>query len=110
MHPHRHFEIVTIMLSGIITHQDSLGNKEKIHPYEIQVTNTGSGISHSEFNEDAEDILLYQIWFSPKKEVMEPIYYTAKYTLEDIENSLYTLVSGLTPHSNRLVSDATIQR
>lgn len=109
-HPHRHFEIITIMLSGTITHQDSLWNKEKIHPSEIQVTNTWSGISHSEFNEDSEDIELYQIWFSPKKEASEPIYYTAKYEPKDFENTLCTLVSWLTPSQHTLVSDAMIQR
>lgn len=110
-HPHKHFEIMTIMLSGTITHQDSLWNKEKISPQEIQVTNTWSGISHSEFNEDKEDIQLYQLWFSPLETVPTPHYFTRKFSLKDFENTFCILGNWLDDwHEKDLISPLCVKR
>lgn len=38
------------MVSGELEHRDSLGNLEIMKPGEIQMTSTGTGISHSEYN------------------------------------------------------------
>lgn len=110
MHPHKHFEIMTIMLRGTLTHQDSLWNKETIREGQVQVTNTGRGISHSEFNEGKEDVLLYQIWFSPKKPIEEPSYYTAKFDINEFKDTLLTLASWIEPTENKLISEVSVKR
>lgn len=65
-HPHRDMEIITFVRSGAITHEDSLGNKGKTKAGDIQVMSAGSGITHSEWNEEGVDTTLYQIWLQPR--------------------------------------------
>lgn len=64
-HFHQHMEIVTIVLSGEITHADSLGNQAVIKAGEVQRMSAGSGVRHSEFNQGKVPLHLYQIWFHP---------------------------------------------
>ncbi len=94
MHPHDNMEIITIPLSGVVSHKDSMGNNGLIGAGEIQVMSAGSGIYHSEYNGDEKEPLsLLQIWvFSDKKNV------TPRYdqiSLSDIskENQLYQILS-----------------
>ncbi|MGE4444085.1 MAG: pirin family protein [Candidatus Altimarinota bacterium] len=110
MHPHRYYEIMTIVLEGTITHKDSLGNHEKIHKNEVQVTDAATGIYHSEFNEENEDLKLYQLWFSPPDMSPKPIYYTAKFEEKDFENNLFTLGSGISENENKLSSKLSVKR
>jgi len=94
MHPHDNMEIITIPLSGVVEHKDSMGNHGLITAGEIQVMSAGTGINHSEFNGDkTEPLSLLQIWvFSDKRNV------TTRYqqiTLSEIEkeNELYQILS-----------------
>ena len=61
-HPHRDMEIITFVRSGAITHQDSLGNKGRTGAGDVQVMSAGNGITHAEFNLEAEPTTLFQIW------------------------------------------------
>lgn len=110
MHPHKYYEIMTIMLEWTITHKDSLWNHIKVSKNEIQVTNTSTWIMHSEFNEEKEDLKLYQVWFSPPEMNIKPIYYTAKFSELDFENNLFTLASGITENRNKLSSKILVKR
>jgi quercetin 2,3-dioxygenase len=47
-HPHRGIETITYVLSGTVEHGDSLGNKGKIAPGDVQWMTAGSGIIHQE--------------------------------------------------------------
>jgi quercetin 2,3-dioxygenase len=47
-HPHRGIETVTYMLSGIVEHEDSIGNKGTIGTGDVQWMTAGSGILHQE--------------------------------------------------------------
>lgn len=109
-HPHKYYEILTLIISWTITHKDSLWNKEKIWENQIQVTNTSTWIFHSEFNEEKEDLKLYQIWFSPPGFAKNPIYYTASYSDFDIENKLFTIASWIEKNSYELSSKISIKR
>ncbi len=64
-HPHRDMEIITYVRSGAITHQDSLGNRGRTEAGDVQVMSAGSGIIHSEMNEENEATQLFQIWIMP---------------------------------------------
>ena len=110
MHPHKYYEIMTIMLEWTITHKDSLWNIEKISQNEIQVTNTSTWIFHSEFNEENKDLKLYQIWFSPPEMSLKPVYYTAKFWEKDFENKLFTIASWIDENKNKLSSKISVKR
>ena len=110
MHPHHYYEIMTIMLAWTITHKDSLWNHMKITKNQIQVTDTSTGIRHSEINEWPEDLNLYQIWFAPEKTASQPIYYTANFEETDFTNTLFTLASGINEDKNVLSSQVSVKR
>ena len=75
MHPHSDMEIVTIVLSGQLEHQDSMGNGEVLRPGEVQWMSAGTGITHSEFNPSkSESVHLYQIWLRPETRGLAPAY------------------------------------
>jgi quercetin 2,3-dioxygenase len=75
MHGHRDMEIVTLVLSGAIAHQDSLGHGESLRPGELQRMTAGRGIRHSEFNaSQTEPVHLYQIWLTPRAAGLDPGY------------------------------------
>lgn len=93
-HPHQNMEIITIMLSGVLKHEDSMGNASAIKAGEIQVMSAGSGIFHSEFNgKDDEAANLLQIWILPNRLNVKPRY--EQKLLKDLEkkNELYQILS-----------------
>jgi redox-sensitive bicupin YhaK (pirin superfamily) len=47
-HPHIGLSTVTYLFEGEITHRDSVGSHEDIHPGEVNWMTAGSGITHSE--------------------------------------------------------------
>lgn len=67
-HPHDTMEIVTIILSGTLSHTDSMGNEAHITAGEVQRMSAGKGVVHSEYNKGDEPVHLYQIWFHPHTE------------------------------------------
>jgi redox-sensitive bicupin YhaK (pirin superfamily) len=47
-HPHIGLSTVTYLFDGEITHRDSVGSEQVIHPGEVNWMTAGSGITHSE--------------------------------------------------------------
>ena len=86
LHPHKGFEIITIVLSGSISHYDTLIDKWiKLNKGDVQVIQSGSGISHSEFLQKNSSI--FQIWFDPN--INKTIYDKPKY--KDYKSSLFKI-------------------
>ncbi|MEK6970247.1 MAG: pirin family protein [archaeon] len=71
-HPHADMEIITYVLSGELTHTDSLGNKGVLRPGMIQRMSAGTGIIHSEENASPLPLHLFQMWVLPEKRGMPP--------------------------------------
>lgn len=93
-HPHDNMEIITIPLSGELSHKDSMGNGSVIHAGEVQVMSAGTGVHHSEFNSSFRDELnLFQIWIFPNKKNVEPRYDQIRYDLSGLRNSFLQVVS-----------------
>jgi redox-sensitive bicupin YhaK (pirin superfamily) len=93
-HPHDNMEIITIPLSGALRHKDSMGNDAVIQSGEVQVMSAGTGIYHSEFNDNKEEpVKLLQIWLFPNKKNVTPRY--DQITISDIavHNSFYQVLS-----------------
>jgi redox-sensitive bicupin YhaK (pirin superfamily) len=75
MHPHRDMEIITVILSGVLEHQDSMGNKAQIRPGLVQYMSAGTGVLHSEYNPSTTDpVHLLQIWLTPNQIGLPPAY------------------------------------
>lgn len=75
MHPHKDMEIVTYILAGELTHQDSMGHQEVIRPNDVQRMSAGTGVFHSEFNRHPTDTChLLQIWIMPDQKGLKPGY------------------------------------
>ncbi len=74
-HPHNNMEIISIPLSGVIAHRDSMGNEQGLTPGYIQVMSAGTGLTHSEYNGSATDPLAFlQIWIIPNERNVAPRY------------------------------------
>lgn len=78
-HPHDNMEIVSIPLEGALMHRDSMGYSETISVGEIQVMSAGTGITHSEFNADAQNSVQFlQIWILTDRQNHTPRYKIVK--------------------------------
>src|ERR1035437_4483639 len=74
-HGHRDMEIITYVLSGVLAHQDSMGNVKAIPPGDVQRMSAGTGVQHSEFNHAPNDTThLLQIWSEPNVMGVLPSY------------------------------------
>ena len=63
-HPHRGIETVTYLISGVIEHEDSLGNKGTITDGCCQWMTAGSGIMHQEMPRPSDHMLGVQLWLN----------------------------------------------
>lgn len=93
-HPHEEMEIVTIVLSGEMTHKDSMGNQAVIKAGEVQRMSAGTGLTHSEFNLAKEPVHFYQVWIYPDLAGLKPSYDQKSFSPEAWKNRLLPVASG----------------
>ncbi|KAL8713705.1 MAG: hypothetical protein Q9220_002231 [cf. Caloplaca sp. 1 TL-2023] len=85
-HTHQNAEIFSYIISGELTHRDSMMGKNsaasakdqfyRIKRGDLQFTTGGSGISHSEYNEhSSKPVHFLQIWAIPWKTGLTPRYH-----------------------------------
>lgn len=105
-HPHRDFEIFSYILSGELTHRDSMlakgaegGQSDRfyrMHRGDVQFTTGGTGIAHSEFNEHrSETVHFLQIWAVPWKRGLTPRYHTRHFDEGEKRKGFVTILSPL---------------
>ena len=94
-HPHRDMEIITFVRKGAITHQDSLGNRGRTEAGDVQVMSAGTGIAHSEMNEEDEPTQIFQIWIMPNETGLPPTWGTKPFPKGERSGSFVTLASGM---------------
>lgn len=93
-HSHRDMEIVTWVLEGELTHQDSAGNRGVIYPGLAQRMSAGSGILHSEKNDSATRAVHFvQMWVVPDQTAVSPGY--QQHEIGHMGAELVTIASGL---------------
>lgn len=110
-HPHQEMEIVSIVLSGQLKHQDSLGNEAITTFGGIQRMSAGTGIVHSEVNPSAtEDVNLLQLWFLPEQHGLTPSYEKTSYDIKQLKNQLLPVVAKnpQSPNIAHIHQDLTI--
>jgi len=116
-HPHIGLSTVTYLFSGNVTHRDSLGVEQIIHPGEVNWMTAGKGISHSERFEDPEllekgGLEMLQTWVALPESVEEsdptfvnykpdqlPIYTDTGVWMRLIAGNAYGLRNDVSVHS-----------
>ncbi|MDO9547141.1 MAG: pirin family protein [Pelolinea sp.] len=74
-HPHSEMEIISYCVSGSLKHQDNMGEVNYLQRGDSQYTCTGSGITHSEMNEDSSTpVRFLQIWIKPMQAGLKPFH------------------------------------
>lgn len=105
-HPHSNFEIFSYIISGELTHRDSVVPKGKegaqsnsfyrMRRGDVQFTTGGTGIAHSETNEHKSDTVHFlQIWVLPWMKGLTPQYHTKHFDDADKRKDFVTILSPL---------------
>jgi redox-sensitive bicupin YhaK (pirin superfamily) len=107
-HPHKNMEIISIPITGALSHKDSMDNKRSIEVGEVQVMSAGTGITHSEFNDSKTAATNFlQIWILPEAEEVTPYYNQKFFNEADRKNKFQTLVS---PKTNLIAGSLPIHQ
>jgi redox-sensitive bicupin YhaK (pirin superfamily) len=93
-HPHEEMEIITIVLDGVMTHQDSMGNRAVIAAGDVQRMSAGTGLTHSEFNLADKPVHFYQIWIFPDVSELKPTYDQKHFEPALWRNRFWPVASG----------------
>jgi redox-sensitive bicupin YhaK (pirin superfamily) len=105
-------EILTYLVAGELSHQDSLGNSTVVRPGDFQCLSAGSGITLTELNVSpsrSQDVHLLQIWLKPSAVGLVPSY-QQKHLDPDEKRSRLRLVASLAGDegSMRIQQDARV--
>lgn len=92
-HGHRDMEIITYMISGELSHRDSMGNADTIHSNEVQRMTAGTGILHSEFSSPTDKTHLLQIWILPEQKRLTPSYEQKIFSPDEKRGNLRLIAS-----------------
>ncbi len=93
-HQHNDMEIISYVIDGELTHQDSMGNKRTLKRGNVQYMSAGTGVYHSEHNLGDETVRGLQIWIYPYSKGLKPNYGDKAFTFEQRHNKLFNIVSG----------------
>ena len=94
-HPHRDMEIITYIVQGELTHEDSQGNKESLGRGSIQFMSAGTGVVHSEFNHGDKPLRFIQTWINPSAYDLPVNYGSCTGSADKRKNQLQHLVSDV---------------
>jgi redox-sensitive bicupin YhaK (pirin superfamily) len=94
-HGHRNMEIISYVLEGELTHQDSIGTRSTIRPGDVQRMSAGSGVRHSEFNGSQTNKLHFlQIWIQPNVSDIPPSYEEKRFEAAEKQGQLRLIASS----------------
>jgi hypothetical protein len=93
-HSHADMEIITYVRAGAISHRDSLGNDGVTRAGDVQVMSAGTGITHSEFNQEDEPSHSFQLWIMPSRKGEAPRWDTRAFPKDDRAGNFVALASG----------------
>ena len=93
-HPHKDMEIVSYVVEGVLTHQDSMGNRRELTRGQVQYMSAGTGVTHSEFNLTNAPLRFLQIWILPDKSGYAPNYGDHRFPWEAREGKWLRIASN----------------
>jgi quercetin 2,3-dioxygenase len=99
-HPHRDMEIITYIVHGELSHQDSMGTCESLPRGSIQFMTAGNGVQHSEFNHGDVPLRFIQTWIKPSKHGLKPNYGSYRGSKDAEKNVLRQLVGNVLDESS----------
>eukprot|EP00300_Choanocystis_sp_HF-7_P019174 c2025_g1_i2.p1 GENE.c2025_g1_i2~~c2025_g1_i2.p1 ORF type:complete len:285 (-),score=45.28 c2025_g1_i2:374-1174(-) len=96
-HPHETMEIFTYVLTGFLSHQDSMGSAESLGRGAVQYMSAGSGLTHSEMNREEIPTRFLQIWIlpTPEGERVAPRYGSKEYPAAARANTLLPIIQNI---------------
>ncbi|MEE8415994.1 MAG: pirin family protein [Desulfobacterales bacterium] len=95
-HPHQEMEIVSYVVKGKLTHWDSATDvDDTLERGHVQTVTAGSGVWHSELNQQDEWTRFLQIWILPPKNGLPVRYENHKFDPEERRNQLLQIVGNL---------------
>ena len=93
-HSHRDMEIISYVLEGALAHKDSIGNTSTIVPGDVQRMSAGTGVRHSEYNDNPTGATHFlQIWIEPNVVGVAPGYEQKHFSSEERRGRLRLTVS-----------------
>ena len=92
-HGHRDMEIISYVLEGALGHEDSMGNGSTIRPGDVQRLSAGTGITHSEFNDEKGVTHFLQIWIEPDVRGIAPSYEQKHFSDDEKRGKLRVIAS-----------------
>jgi quercetin 2,3-dioxygenase len=93
-HSHADMEIITYVREGAITHQDNLGNLGRTEAGDVQVMSAGRGIQHAEYNREAGNTRIFQIWIIPDTRGGAPTWGSKPFPAGERAGRFVVLASG----------------
>ncbi len=93
-HPHSEMEIFSYIVDGKLTHRDSAGNHEILSRGDVQCISAGTGVTHSELNEQDGWCRFLQIWILPESRGLPVRYDLHRFSPEDRENKLLHIIAS----------------
>ncbi len=109
-HSHADMEIITYVLKGAISHKDSLGNEGRTSAGDVQVMSAGTGITHSEYNLEDEELHSFQLWIMADRKGHAPSWGEKAFPKRARDGRFVVLASGREGDSEalRINSDARV--
>jgi redox-sensitive bicupin YhaK (pirin superfamily) len=93
-HPHADMEIITYVRDGAIAHKDTMGNVGRTEAGDVQVMSAGSGVRHSEYNQESGTTRIFQIWIQPTTHGGTPSWGARPFRTAERLGRFVTLASG----------------
>ncbi|WMW22862.1 pirin family protein [Methanolobus mangrovi] len=101
-------EIITIILEGELTHEDSTGAKEVLKAGDVQVMSAGEGISFSGMNLTDKDTRLCRMWINPLRENMAPTSNKKNFDVMSQKNELVHVAGQGYPGALKIRANVTV--
>jgi quercetin 2,3-dioxygenase len=95
LHSHAEIETILVVLSGALTHEDSLGSPPEVTgPDDVAVLSAGTGIEHAEMVHGDEKARAVMFWLAASPKGQPPRFARRRFDRGDRMNRLVTLASG----------------
>jgi quercetin 2,3-dioxygenase len=108
MHPHHDFIIMAFILSGELTHINTLGAVDTLQAGDYYAFSAGSGGKHCELNIRQENLHVIYVWVLPNQLLLPPTYQRSHFDEVAHRDKIVPLVGG--PSSIPIHQDLVISR